>query len=211
VIIIGTGGHALDLLSDGFVFRHYDPLYFFDNVNTHDPPVVFEKYKILKLDDEINNLPSTAKKFIIAVGSPNARRLLCLKMEALGVIPVSYISPLALVAPTASIGVGSNIMPFASIFGRTTVGKGTLVNSYASIHHDVEVGTFCEISPGARVLGRVRIGEGVQLGANAMVLPGVNVGNFSIIGAGAVVTTDLPDNCTAVGVPAKIIKYNNAL
>ena len=35
----------------------------------------------------------------------------------------------------------------------------------------------------------------------------INIGKNVIVGAGAVVTKDIPDNCVAVGVPAKIIKY----
>lgn len=38
---------------------------------------------------------------------------------------------------------------------------------------------------------------------NATILKGVTVGNNSIIGAGSVVTHDIPDNCVAVGNPAK--------
>ena len=37
----------------------------------------------------------------------------------------------------------------------------------------------------------------------------INIGNRTIIGAGALVHKDLPANCTAVGFPAKPIKYHN--
>ena len=39
-----------------------------------------------------------------------------------------------------------------------------------------------------------------------MILGKITIGKNSKIGAGAVVLTDVPPNCTAVGVPAKIIK-----
>ena len=39
-----------------------------------------------------------------------------------------------------------------------------------------------------------------------MILPDVTNGNNVIIAAGAVVTKDIPDNCVAAGVPAKVIK-----
>ena len=38
------------------------------------------------------------------------------------------------------------------------------------------------------------------------ILPGVSIGNNVIIAAGAVVTKDIPDNCVAGGVPARLIK-----
>ena len=37
----------------------------------------------------------------------------------------------------------------------------------------------------------------------------INIGNGTIIGAGALVHKDLPANCTAVGFPAKPIKFHN--
>lgn len=49
------------------------------------------------------------------------------------------------------------------------------------------------------------IGDDVWLGANVVVLAGVTIGNGAIVGAGAVVTKDLPANCIAVGVPAKVV------
>jgi acetyltransferase-like isoleucine patch superfamily enzyme len=38
------------------------------------------------------------------------------------------------------------------------------------------------------------------------VLPKINIGHNVIIGAGSIVTKDIPDNCLAVGSPAKVIK-----
>lgn len=52
----------------------------------------------------------------------------------------------------------------------------------------------------------VSIGNDVWIGGNVTILPGVSIGNNVVIAAGAVVTKDIPDNCIAGGVPAKIIK-----
>ena len=42
----------------------------------------------------------------------------------------------------------------------------------------------------------------------ACILQGVKIGERAIVGAGAVVLKDVPQNTTAVGVPAKIIKLD---
>ena len=55
----------------------------------------------------------------------------------------------------------------------------------------------------------VTIGRDVWIGANCTILPGVTIGNNIVIAAGAVVTKDVPDNCVAGGVPAKIIREIN--
>ncbi len=51
------------------------------------------------------------------------------------------------------------------------------------------------------------IGEGCFIGSGAIIQGKVNIGDNVIIAAGAVVTKDVPDNCFAAGVPAKIINY----
>lgn len=53
---------------------------------------------------------------------------------------------------------------------------------------------------------RVVIGDNVWVGDNVVILPDVTIGNGCVIGSNAVVTKDIPDNCIAVGIPAKVIK-----
>lgn len=54
--------------------------------------------------------------------------------------------------------------------------------------------------------GSIQIGKNVWLGRNVCVMPGVTIGENAVIGANAVVTKDIPANCIAAGVPAKVIK-----
>ncbi len=52
------------------------------------------------------------------------------------------------------------------------------------------------------------IGHDSVIGIASIVMPGVHIGNHVVIGGGSVVTKDIPDNCIAVGNPAKVIKEN---
>ena len=54
--------------------------------------------------------------------------------------------------------------------------------------------------------GVTRIGDNVLIGVHSIVTMGVKIGNNVIIAAGAVVTKNIPDNCIAGGVPARVIK-----
>ena len=53
------------------------------------------------------------------------------------------------------------------------------------------------------------LGNNVLIGAGTKVLGPVYIGDNSRIGAGSVVLRNLPANCTAVGVPAEVVRINN--
>lgn len=54
--------------------------------------------------------------------------------------------------------------------------------------------------------GVPQIGDHVEINAGAVIVGPVHIGNYVRIGANAVVIHDIPDNCTAVGIPAKVVK-----
>lgn len=54
----------------------------------------------------------------------------------------------------------------------------------------------------------IKIGENVWIGSNVRICKGVTIGDNSVIGANSVVTKDVPSNCIAVGLPAKVVKEN---
>lgn len=52
-------------------------------------------------------------------------------------------------------------------------------------------------------------GDNCMIGAGAVILGNLKIGNNVQIGANAVVTHDIPDNCVAIGIPARIHTKNN--
>lgn len=52
----------------------------------------------------------------------------------------------------------------------------------------------------------IHIKKNAWIGARVSILPGVTIGENAIVGTGSIVTKDIPDNCVAVGNPAKVIK-----
>lgn len=56
----------------------------------------------------------------------------------------------------------------------------------------------------------IRIGAHCWIGAGAIVLAGVKIGEGSVIGLGSVVTRNVPNNCIAVGAPAKVVRKDIA-
>lgn len=63
---------------------------------------------------------------------------------------------------------------------------------------------LCKIYP--PIHKEIRIGDNVWIGAGVIVLPGCRIGDNCVIAAGSVVCADIPDNCMAAGVPAKVKK-----
>ena len=59
--------------------------------------------------------------------------------------------------------------------------------------------------------GGAQFGDNVLIGAGANIIGAIHIGSNVKIGAGAVVTHDVPDNCTVVGNPARIILHDETL
>lgn len=52
----------------------------------------------------------------------------------------------------------------------------------------------------------IRIGNNVWVGSGVQILPGVTIGDNSVIGAGSVVTSDIPANVIAMGIPCRVFR-----
>jgi serine O-acetyltransferase len=81
------------------------------------------------------------------------------------------------------------------------IGETAVVGTNCSFLHKVTLGGT-GVTAGDR---HPKIGDGVLIGAGVSVLGPVRVGNGVKIGAGSVLLQDVPDRCTAVGVPARVI------
>jgi serine O-acetyltransferase len=90
---------------------------------------------------------------------------------------------------------------------------GAVVSAYTVAGRNlVLVGGNCIGARPGTSYGDLTLGDDVTLGANAVVLGPVRVGARANIGAGAVVVDDVPDDATAIGVPAtaRVRKRNGA-
>jgi serine O-acetyltransferase len=101
-------------------------------------------------------------------------------------------------------------LPHTATLGRRIVlgygGLGIVIHGDARLGDDVHIDQGVTIGGNARELGVPTIGNGVYIGAGAKILGPVVIGDHAVIGANAVVVTDLPPNCVAVGVPARVIQ-----
>ncbi len=117
------------------------------------------------------------------------------------------------ISQTTKMFTGVEIHPGA------TIGKGLFIDHGTGvvIGETAVIGDNCTLYQGVTLGGTGKetgkrhptLGNNVMVGAGAKVLGPVKVGNNCKIAAGAIVLTDIPDNCTAVGVPAKVVRRDN--
>ena len=85
------------------------------------------------------------------------------------------------------------------------IGETTVIGDNCTIYQGVTLGGTGK-DKGKR---HPTIGNNVVIGSGAKVLGPFKVGDNSKIAANAVVLSEIPDNCTVVGVPGRIVKKNN--
>lgn len=115
-----------------------------------------------------------------------------------------------LVSQTARHFTGIEIHPGAKI------GKGLLIDHGMGvvIGETAEIGDNCTIYQGVTLGGTGKdvgkrhptLGDNVMIGAGAKVLGPVSIGSGSKVAANAVVLHDVAAHCTAVGIPAKVVR-----
>jgi len=98
------------------------------------------------------------------------------------------------ISPRAEIGPGFVVHTTHGVFvAETRIGRNCVVQHGVAITHGVRgVGDDVYFGPGAKVIGRAAIGNNVRVVANSVVM------------------TDVADNLTVVGVPARIRWRNRA-
>ncbi len=99
-----------------------------------------------------------------------------------------------------------------------TIGRGLFIDhgSGVVIGETAVIGDNCTIYQGATLGGTGKqtgkrhptLGDNVMVGAGAKLLGNFTVGSGAKIAAGAVVLKDVPENCTAVGIPAHVVRKN---
>ena len=114
------------------------------------------------------------------------------------------------VSQIARFFTGIEIHPGAVIGKRLFIDHGAAV----VIGETTEIGDDCMIYQGVTLGGTGKdvgkrhptLGNNVMVGAGAKVLGPMRIGDNTKVAAGAVVLTEIPDNSTAVGIPAKVVR-----
>lgn len=203
MLIIGAKGFAKEVLEIFHQQNKTEGIFFFDDVTVNAPESLYQ-FPVLNSIEQTKKLFETDNSFTIGVGDPFVRYKLYEKFMLIGGQFESSISPHAHIGHYENtIKEGCNIMTGVVITNSVTIEKGCLINLNCTIGHDTVIGMFTELSPSVSVSGNCRIGSFCNIGTHATILPKVTLGNNVVVGAGAVVTKDVDDNQTVIGIPAK--------
>jgi serine O-acetyltransferase len=104
---------------------------------------------------------------------------------------------------------GIEIHPGATIGNRFFIdhGMGVVIGETTVIHDDVTLYQGVTLGGTGKETGKRHptLQERVVVGVGATVLGDITIGEGSKVGGGAVVVSDVPPNCTVVGIPGRVV------
>jgi sugar O-acyltransferase (sialic acid O-acetyltransferase NeuD family) len=209
LIIIGAGALAREVHS--LFHEQYDILGFLDK--PHYP------------NEQINGCPVIDKlqlgcEYIIAVADPYKKKALTEKylicdttskdiIEHSNLPFARLIHPTAIISDYTYVPKSTIIFPYAIIDPNVKFGKHTFIGYHAFVGHHAEIGDYSTIFTGASISGYTKLKIGAYMGAHSCTVNEhhqqncVSLGKFCRVGAGAVVTENVEDGKTVVGIPAQ--------
>lgn len=165
------------------------------------------KYKVIGSKKDVLRYPEAF--FVCAVGASKIRKNIVNSLKRINpdINFATLIDPSAELSDSVKIGAGSIVCAHTIITVDVNIGDHVVINLDCTIGHDAVLQNFVTLYPSVNVSGMANIGLCCELGTGMQIIQGKTIGDYSIIGAGAVVVKDIPSKCTAVGSPAKPIKF----
>ncbi|MCY1662982.1 acetyltransferase [Chryseobacterium sp. SL1] len=209
IAIIGAGGFGREVKM------------LIDQINEKSP-----EYEIIGFYDDkehqefINGIPYLGKIeninsftqhlfLAIAIGDPLTKKKILNTIKNQNIEFPNLIHPSVIIGKdNVVLGKGNIICAGSIITVDIIIEDFVILNLACTVGHDTQIKNFCSFMPTVNISGEVVINENVYVGTGAKIINLLEIGENSIIGAGAVVAKNIPANCTAVGIPAKPIKFH---
>ncbi len=211
IVIIGAGGFGREVktLIDAINKQHktYNFLGFYDDV--HPNGKLINNSPVLGNVNELNALASQTA-VVLGIGDPVAKSRIVATLHNDFLDFPTLIHPNALVSEDdVTLGQGTIVCAGTIITCNIKIGNFVTLNLMCSVGHDTVIGDYASFMPSVNISGEVTIGEKVYVGTGAKIINRLTIEKGTVVGAGAVVSKSLPAHCTAVGIPAKPIKFHD--
>lgn len=211
IAIFGVGGfgrEVLTLINDiNKIEKLWNIVGFFDDGYKkgdiiNGVPILGTTKDLNKWDKEIS--------IVVAIGNPIIKKKIIHNINNKYVSYPTIIHPSVLIGDTNYVKIGKGCIICANniITTNIEIRDFVILNLACTIGHDTTIGNYAAFMPTCNISGEVIINDSVYCGTGVKIINQIEIGENSIVGAGAVVTSSQPDNCTIVGVPAKVIKRN---
>lgn len=212
IAIIGAGGFGREVKTILDTINKITPTYnfagFYDD--GFQKGELSNGFPVLGGVSDINSI-SEETAIVIAIGDPKTKFSIFSKIQNGKINFPNIIHPNVLISDDyVAIGMGNIICAGCIITCNITIKDFVILNLMCTVGHDTTISSFSSFMPSVNISGEVLIHEKVYVGTGAKVINQLEIGENTIVGAGAVVSKTLPSNCTAVGIPAKPIKFHNA-
>lgn len=190
IALFGYGGHAREVK----VQINEDVTFFVDDLYAKDNVMPISKFDPLQY------------KMMICVAEPEEKENIVKRLPK-NTKYFTFIHPsVQILDENIKIGEGSFIGANCILTTNINLGKHTILNRGVHIGHDSIVGDFFSAMPGSIVSGNVTVGKNCYVGTNSTIIEKLNITDYVKIGAGAVVTKNINEKGTYVGVPVYKLK-----
>lgn len=201
LVIIGASGHG-KVIADIAIHLGYDNIIFLDD--NPDLKMVGD-FTVVGNCSKINYYIDREYDFVVGIGNAYIRERILTELSAKKCKIVSLKHPMSNMAFNVKVGLGTIVMPGATINEGTVIGKGCIVNTKATIAGNAIIEDFAHVSVGAMIGRNTKIGDKTWIGIGAKVLDNVNICSECMIGAGAKVDKDIKFSGKYVGVPIRAL------
>jgi sugar O-acyltransferase (sialic acid O-acetyltransferase NeuD family) len=209
IAIIGAGGFGREvkMLIDQMNEKKptYEIIGFYDD-DTSLPKTINGVPFLGSIDSLISRKDSIS--VALGIGIPDIKAKLIERIQVNSFEFPVLIHPNVLIGDAVSIGKGTIICAGCIITCNIEIKDFVTLNLYCTVGHDTLIHNYSSFMPSVNISGEVNIQEKVYVGTGAKIINQLEIGENTIVGAGAVVSKSLPPNCTAVGIPAKPVKFH---
>lgn len=203
LLIIGAGGHGKVVADAALEAARWDEIVFLDDAWPEKKNN--GRWDVHGKVDQLSEWKGRCTHAVVAIGNNQLRMELQSKLLVAGFELATIVHPSAQVSRFARLGMGCVVFANAVVNVDAEVGDAAIINTAATIDHDCRLGHGVHVAPGANLGGGVAVGDFSWVGIGAAVRHYIAIGANVTIGAGAVVVSDIEDNITAVGSPARPI------
>ena len=211
IAIFGVGGFGREVLALIKDINKVKPTWnivgFFDD--GYEKGLTINGYPTFGTAEDLNKWDKEIA-IAISIGNPVIKKKILDKIHNPQVSYPTLIHPTAWIGDDDFIEIGKGCIICAGnlITTNIKIQDFVILNLGCTVGHDTVIKDYSAFMPSVNISGEVTIGEGVYVGTGAKIINQLEIGDYAIIGAGAVVAKTIPPRCTAVGVPAKPIKFH---